>query len=189
MSHRNENPKLLDMIRNVLRRLDRLERAQTTRQNDLRIGDIVLSTDTATGRIIMTNLVTESAKYLGDPDDVEFSYSGTLVYDVEDEGINSPPYVMPQNSVVREVVLSMNNTTTDNVSVYLITGDATHYFTATLPEGSKMHVNPCNIPVKKNTRMWVQLQDLGDADGDAHDLTVIVRFGAETTATRTDSEI
>ena len=112
-----------------------------------------------------------------------------VIYDIEDEGINSPPYALDERAVIREVVMTMVNDTLDDISVYVISNDGTHYFTATLPVGSTYHVTPCNIPVEPHTKIWIQLQDLGAADGDAHDLTVILRFGAETSAQRTDSEI
>lgn len=189
MSHRTEDQSFLDLIRSMKRRIEALERTMSSAKiNDVRIGDIVLSTETATDRLVMTNLLNKTRTYLGDPDDVEFSYSGTLVYDVEDEGINSPPYVMDRDSVISEIVMAMNNDTLDDVSVYVISDSGTHFFTATLPQGSTVHVTPCNIPVGRNSRVWVQLQDLGDAAGDAHDLTVILRFGPQTTAPRSTSE-
>ena len=188
MSHRTEDQSFIDMIKSMRRRLDALEKTMSSAKvNDIRLGDIVVSTDTTNDRLVMRNLITGNSKYLGDPEDVEFSYSGVLVYSVEDQSINSPPYVMPQNSVISEVVLAMTNATTDDINVYIVTGDNTHFFSATLPESSTTHVNPCNIPVGKNSQIYVQLQDLGAADGDAHDLTVILRFAPQTTATRADS--
>jgi hypothetical protein len=188
MSHRSEDQTFIDMIRAMKRRIEALEKQMVSAKvNDIRLGDIVLSTETENDRIVMRNLEKKTQKYLGDPDDVEFSYSGTLVYDAEDEGINSPPYVMDRNSVISEVVMSMNNATLDDVSVYVISNNTTHFFTATLPQGQTVWITPCNIPVTRNTRVFVQLQDLGAADTDAHDLTVILRFGPETTAERVDS--
>ena len=190
MSYRNEDQNFIDLIRSMKRRIDALEKTMSSSKvNDIRLGDIVLSSDTATERLVLRNILNSTQSYLGTPDDVEFSYSGILVYDIEDEGINSPPYVMPKNSVISEIVLAMNNVTLDDVSVFVISNDVTHFYTATLPEGSKVHVTPCNIPVTKNKRVFVQLKDLGAADTDAHDLTVILRFGPETTAERTSSEL
>jgi hypothetical protein len=190
MSHRSEDQTFIDMIRTMKRRIEALEKQMaSSKVNDIRIGDIVVSTETETNRIVMRNLANDTQKYLGDPDDVVFSYSGTLVYDPEDEGINSPPHVMDRNSVISEIVLSMNNATLDDISVYVISNNTTHFFTATLPVGQTVHVTPCNIPVAKNTRVFVQLQDLGAADGNAHDLSVFLRFGAQTTAARADTEL
>lgn len=59
MSYRNEDPGIIDMLRNMGRRLDRLERGDKgVRQNDVRLGDVVLSTDASSNSILFQNLKT-----------------------------------------------------------------------------------------------------------------------------------
>jgi hypothetical protein len=143
----------------------------SARRNDIRLGDIVVTTDRDTNRIKLKNLVTGNEKHLGDPDDAEFSYSGTLT--VEEGGSFSPPYVMPQTSAANTIVLAQivaNGSVT--VDVHFNNGSYTKR--VTMLDGETIHIEGVNIPVGINTQIYVELID---ADEGTQDLSVIIRFG------------
>lgn len=76
MSNRSLDMGLVDMLRNMQTRIERLEAQNSAvRKNDIRLGDMVVTADREFNRICLKNLITGDEVCIGDPDDAEFSYS------------------------------------------------------------------------------------------------------------------
>lgn len=181
MSNRNQDQGLIELIRAMQSRITKLEtQFASSRRNDIRLGDLVVTTDRDTNRIKLKNLVTGSERHLGDPDDVEFSYSGLLSADDS----FSPPYVMPQTSAANTIVLAQRESS-GSVTVDIYFNNGSYVKTVTMLDGETTHIEGVNIPVGINTQIYVAITDVG-GEG-AQDLSVIIRFGDGSTGSRTDT--
>lgn len=185
MSNRSLDMGLVDMLRNMQTRIERLEAQNSAvRKNDIRLGDMVVTADREFNRICLKNLITGDEVCIGDPDDAEFSYSGVLVVSGDETDI-SLPYLMPQTSVAKSIVLAQTENLSEvTVDVYFNSGR--YAKRVILPFGSLYTIEQVNIPVGINQSIFVKLIDVDDAESGSRDLSVIIRFGTPTSPTRTD---
>lgn len=185
MSNRSLDVGLVDMLRTMQTRIERLEAQNSAvRKNDIRLGDMVVTADREFNRICLKNLITGDEVCIGDPDDAEFSYSGILVVSGDETDI-SPPYIMPQTSIAKSIVLAQTENLSEvTVDVYFNNGR--YAKRVVLPNATTSIIEQVNIPVGINQSIYVKLIDVDDAESGSRDLSVIVRFGTPVSATRTD---
>lgn len=181
MSNRTQDQGLIDLIRSLVSRITKLEtQFSSVKRNDIRIGDLVVSSDREYDRIKLKNLITGNTKFLGDPRDAEFSYSGLLVVNGDETDI-SPEYVMPVTSNANAIVLSQRVSAGD-ITVDVVFNE-TYTKRVTILNGQTLRIEGINVPVGINTKIYVKLIDVPEG---ARDLSVFVRFGGGTTQPRTD---
>lgn len=155
------------------------------KHTDIRLGDIVVSTDYTTNKICLHNLKTDKVVCLGDDDeDLKWSFSGVLEQEDSADPC-SPPHVMARNDTVVEIVLAMVAVADGDVSVVVHLNDDTFTYSATLPSGTSVWITPVNIPVTRNTKVHVCMSDYG-TEGENRDLSVFLRLGSTFTP-HTDS--
>jgi len=133
-------------------------------------------------RVGVRNIKTGEKKMLGDPADVTFSYSGLLAVD----GTFSPPYVTPQITVAKEIILALNTESTDDTVVDIYFDDE-YKLTITLPAGETISTDGVNVPISKNMRIYTSLVSIGT--GSPRDLSVLIRFGTASGGTVDDGSI
>lgn len=182
MSGRMQDRGLIDLIRSLQSRIDRLEKQfSAVQRTNIRLGNVVVSTDQEFNRISMQNLVSGTLSYIGDPEDAKFSFSGDLVV-YNDERDVSPPHPTPVATIATAIVLARVQTFGD-VTVDVYFNDGTYVKTVNINDGVALQIEGITVPISKNTRIYAQLVS---ADEGAHDLSVVVRFGEPTTE-RTDT--
>jgi hypothetical protein len=156
------------------------------RRNDIRLGKMVVTTDSVYNRIGIQNVRTKERTYIGNPQDAVFSYSGVV-----GEGSVSPPHLLPQTTVARELavgVLAGNTSTVDTVfTVYF--NDAELGVTITLPANQTVGIRGINVPIGMNQNIYVVCTDTNATDTPPIDPSVFVRFGAAASLDLTETEV
>jgi len=177
MSVRTIDGGLIDMLRGLKQRIERLEgQSVGVRRNDIRLGDIVVTTDPALNRICLENIRTKEMVCLGDPDNIEFSFSGVLTV-AGDESDWSPPYVMPSSGTAVNVSVAIAVPSDEDISILVSFNDGSYNTTVTLPATQKTQTVGVNIPSGRGTQTRVKLKDIGAAEG-LRDLGVVIQFGS-----------
>lgn len=195
MSHRDEDMTFPELIRQMHQRLKFLENgAAGVKRNNIRIGEMIVSTDPVTNQMCIENLESGEMYCFGEGDeDAIFSFSGDLPAVPGVDTYISPPHIMAQNQVAKEIVLALKTVADDDVvctlsfSTFLpsgSTGTGTTTVSATLPTGKNIWVTPVFILCPHNSMITVELSDFG---GTAENLSVFVRFGSPSGAIQTES--
>lgn len=172
MSSRQQDAGILDWLRQLASRVDRLEKGDKgVRINDTRLGDSVLTPNTYTGQVEMKNLKDGSMTPLSGIRDLVFSYSGALAAG------DSPPACVPDNSVVSEIVI----TRTDADGAVGYTNIAVVFPGITINTGIAAGVTtnarPVHISVKRNDIIYCEVMCAADA---ITNVSVSLRFGQPT---------
>lgn len=185
MTARREDPSIVELLRQMRADIERLKRGDKgVRQNDIRLGDMVVTTDAQTNEICLENLITGTKTCFGETvatgtggtDDAEWSYSGPLsvVGGLDDY---SPLYVVPADCVATEIVVAIPNTAASDASVCVHFGTGSMNISGTVLAGNRIGLKSINVPLSANDYIQVQLTDTGT---DGRDLSVMVRFGTPT---------
>lgn len=177
MSYRDENMTFLDLIRDMKRRIKALEDGGArAKRNDIRLRDMVVSTDSVNNKLLLKNTLNNQTHAIGFGDeDACWSYSGLLSeMEVGDEC--APPHVVARNETAIEIVLAMR-TASEGIVVTGHFNKGTVTVEATLPVGQTVWVTPINIKVARNSTIWFCAESFGSND---RDLSVFVRFGTPT---------
>lgn len=178
---------LIELIRSMLNRLDRLEsQNDSVRKNDIRLGQMVVTTDPIYNRVGIQNVKTKEKVYVGDPSDAVFSYSGNVV-----EGSVSPAHVVPQPTVAREIVVTClpANTVSFDTEFLVHFDDASVSLAITLNADESLVVRGINVPMGANQRIYVECTDVSGAELAPADISVFVRFGTAATSDFTNTDV
>lgn len=182
MSVGHENVGVMELLRSLDRRLKRLEsKDKSVKQNDVRLGNLVVTTDPVTNQVCIENLDTKEVVCFGADKPIEWSYSGTLNVvgglDSDGDGFadvnNAPPWRAHVNAWANEIMLALVKPASGDVSILMHwpNGNVIGY---TLPAGEKFISFPLHMYFPKNSQAYPTLAQDGT---DATDLTVMVRFG------------
>jgi hypothetical protein len=183
---RQQNEGIVDWLRRLSSRLDRLEKGDKgVRINDTRIGDMVLSSNSNTNQIEARNLNTGDITPITSFRETVFSWPGAVALGVSTEFNESPMECVPDTTVAHELVLTRSmsgeNPLLGAVTVQFVFGKTTFRngltVTMGLPSGSHIRVRPVNIPVYKNDLVFVRLTCL---ETYATNLTATIRYGQPT---------
>ena len=183
MSHRNEDMSFKDMLRSINARLDLLESGGAkTKLNDIRLGDVTLGTERASGKIKIVSQLSGEATLLGKDEDAKWSYSGDVIYGTTND---SPPHVMSTTLTAIEVVVSIQVAVLTDLPLNIIfratnnsgiaRGDIV--VQATLPAGKNVWITSINVPCPKNSIVFARLLPFTTIVPAPRDLSVFVRFG------------
>ena len=170
---RNIDPNLLKYIQDLQSRIERLEKGDKgVRVNDTRLGNSVLSPNTYTNQIEMTNLKSGEMVPLTSVREIVWSWSGEL----EGVGVLSPPEVVPDTLIANEIVISRPPpSSAGNAEISVVFPGFTIH--TGIADGHTVHSRPIHIQVKRNDLIYLRLDctELGSTD-----VTVAVRFGQPT---------
>ena len=170
----------------MMGRIRRLEAQNSAvRKNDIRLGTLVVTADPDYGRIGLENVKTKEKVFVGDPADAVFSYSGPL-----ESGSTSPPHIMRQASVAREIVVSClpANVSDADMEFQIDFNDGEVILEVTLPAGDDLIVRGITLPIGINQRIYVTCTTTNGTDAPAVDVSVFVRFGTTTAKTITETD-
>lgn len=187
MSNRSIDQGFIDFVRSLVTRIQRLESQNNgVRRNDIRLGNIVVTTDNEYMRVGLQDIKTKERVFLGNPPDAVFSYSGPV-----ESGSTSPPHAVPWVTVARELVITTlpANVGTEDTTFVVYFNDGTIGVTITLPAGVSMQLKGLNIPMGKNQRIWVECTDTNGSDTPPTDVSVLVRFGVSALVDVTTSDV
>lgn len=174
MGIRHLDPSLMDMLREFDARLKKLESSQNNavKKNDIRIGDIVISSHDDTGELVAKNLKSNEVTSFVKVQEQAWSFNGVLSV-AGDASDNAPPYRSRHNVVITDILMSLIVPSVDGVDVLFTAGNAT--LACTLPVASTLSITPANLHLRMNDLAYVTLTGApGVAD---RDLTIIARFG------------
>lgn len=193
MSYRDEDMSFPELIRNMNQRIKFLENGNAgTKRNNIRLGEMLVSTDPITNQLCIQNLESGETYCFGDGDeDAVFSFSGVLPIVPSATAYISPPHIMAQNQVAKEIVLSLVTPSSTNIvctvsfSTFLPSGNTatgTTSVSVTLPAGKNIWVIPVFVLCPRNSMIRVTLATV---TGTAENLSVFVRFGQPSSTIQT----
>lgn len=176
----------MDMLRDVQRRLDRLEgSSKTAKQTDIRLGNLIVRTDPVTNQVCVENVDTREVVCFGGDKPIEWSFSGTLDVlgglDSDGDGFadvnNGPPWRAHVNAWANELMMTVVQPASGDITIFMHwpNGNVEPY---TLPAGQKFISFPLHLYIKKNEQVYPTLVFDGT---DGRDLTVLLRFGTPAT--------
>jgi hypothetical protein len=171
---RNLDPGLLPWLRDLASRIERLEKGDKgVRVNDTRLGDSVLTPNTYTNQVEMTNLTTGEMVPLTSVRDIVWSWYGPLS---GTPPLDGPAACIPDNLVANEIVI-VNPQGFGSVCVALVFPNGGTIVTSTVA-GQTVRVRPIHIALNRNDIVYVSLYDfVSDLDGDPANVSVTLRFG------------
>jgi hypothetical protein len=171
MTYRREDETAIMWLRNLQARIERLEKSDKgVRQNDIRLGDMVVTTDAGTDEICIENLITGDVVCLGQPNtEVIFSYPD----EVNTAGQVSGAYKVREGCIATEIVVSVQTADTSPIQVTVFFGTIASRV-VTLPAGETEVTLTLNQTCPAGLRVYIEMTDVGDST--ATDLVAIVRF-------------
>ena len=182
---RTLDPDILTWLRDLEARIRQLE-GGNARHNDVRIGNLVLSTDQDTNQIRLENIRSRETVVIGGNEKHDFTFNGLVTVSGTAALNYTPPYMVTSTTLVQTITMSLSTAPSSAISVQVLTNDNQFATTVTLPAGSTSHSVPVSIPVQAGTHIRVLLTD--DGAGTSYNLTVSVLFGTPT-ADPTPNEI
>lgn len=170
MSYRREDQGLVEYIQSLEARIKRLEGGDKgVRQNDIRLGNMVVTTNVETNQICIENLDTGETQCFGAAsDEVIFSHPD----EVEDDGERSGPYPVKTSCIARTITVAARVAPSSAVTVTMYFGTATHEIVL----GAGQTVNTITVEQGCAAGMHI-IAEITEAGSGAEDLTVTVRFG------------
>lgn len=178
MSVRNVDPNLLAYIQDLKSRVERLEKGDKgVRVNDTRLGNSVLSPNTYTNQVEMTNLKSGEMVPLTSVREIVWSWSGIM--EVGDGlGDVSPTEVIPDTLVANEIVVSRPPAaeTAGGANIRVLFPGFTIY--TGIAANQNVNSRPIHIQLKKNDIVYLAL-DCADS-GNVSNVSVALRFGQPT---------
>lgn len=195
MSHRDGDMTFVELIRDMNQRIKFLENDNAgTKRNNIRLGNIVVNTDDVANKICLQNLQSGDIHCFGYGDeDAVFSFSGTLPNVPSDVQYKSPPHVMTENQVAKEIALSLVDSHVNDIEVQITfktfgrqgdteTGSTT--IVCTLPAGKNVWITPIFVLCPRNSIIYVELTDYDESTDPTENLSVFVRFGKPSSLTQ-----
>jgi hypothetical protein len=186
MAHRREDVNMLEYIRQLESRIKRLEtKDKGVRQNDIRIGNQLISEGTVDNTLTVRDLRNNAQFVLPSPSEpyqteVTFSWAGAVT-DVIALNNVSPPYKLNRAVTVHEIVLAAITTGgappemrvgfLDASGGLITTHDINTAVTGTGPYSTKQTVS---VSVPADGYIYATLDDEGD--GDWANMTVTARW-------------
>lgn len=188
MSQRTEDVGVIQQLRDVQDRLNRLETQNNkTRKNDIRLSDTIVTADSPNDRLCLENLVTGDKVCIGevtafdasDPAQAMWSFSGPLTN--ADQGTFSPPYFCDRDCTARQILVGRGytDTFTGTVRVCVHFNNDSVIMVCDLVSPAEYVTKEINIPLLENDDIRVELIDDGT---NAEDISIFVRFGTTTVA-------
>lgn len=187
MTTRHEDEGILDTLRDMKRRIERLEKGDKgVRVNDTRLGESVLTPNTYTNQIEMKNLGTGSMTPISGVRDVSWSWPGEVLMQEVDDWHSSPAYYVPDDVVANEIVLSSNGRSVygavwvsirfPKLTIHTVLGGITgEVDLAVQPNTRKnMRVRQIHVPLLRNDKVFVKLEGV---IGAINNVGVSLRFG------------
>lgn len=175
MSYRNEDPNILTWLQRLQARVDQLERSSPgVRQNDLRLGNILLEPDEEFNRFRYKNLKTGEVKLLHDTDQ-SWSWPGAINTTTV---TSSPVYTMARNCAIREIIVAVLVPSASDITINFYIESVARVQDITLPAGltTKRFAPPITANrLLTNQRLWFDLVTGGVSDT-GENLSVTVRF-------------
>lgn len=175
MSHRQEDEPLIPWLRRLQDRVERLEKGDKgVRQNDIRLGDMLITTDATTDEVCIQNLLTGDITCLGRQTVpmAGWSFSGLVELNSDPDLNISPPYVMSENSTAIKIVIASRESFTGTVSVCV--NFANGVTTKLITLSSTMNTIDINVPMSTLDTITLTLVGPGT---DCKNLSVFVWFG------------
>lgn len=167
---RHEDESLLSMLRDLRRRVEELERGASSRQHDIKLGKMVLTTNPQTNKLTMKNSKTGDVTSFGALDRAEWTVLTTSSTTLPENG---PPFPVNDNTVAREISLSgvlATRTTAITVTVNFPSGDTV---VVTLPVDMGRIVVPIAIPVRAGQLIYPSV----NSNTSSEYITVQILFG------------
>lgn len=176
MSHRQEDEPLIPWLRSLQDRIDRLEKGDKgIRQNDIRLGDMLVTTNADSNQVCLNNLVTGETTCIGGSVPLAgWSFSGPLGLITTDLDLNySPPYVMTEARSAVRIVMATRKVFTGDVTVCINFDDGRVQKSVTLSGRTLMSQN-INVPLSIYDKITVRTVSAGVG---CKNLSVFVWFG------------
>lgn len=168
MTVRHQDENILDWLRQVSKRLDRLEKGDKgVRVNDTRLGDTILTPNHYTNQMEMRNLKSGNMQPLGFRE-IVFSWPGDLILG---DNNDSPPECMPETTIANEIVLSRPDTTGCACVAVNFPGFT---ITTIIEDGAQTRVRPIHVALNTNDLVYVTLVGVS---GSPVNLSAAIRFG------------
>lgn len=182
MSHRQENPSLIAVLREMSDKIARLEKGDKgVRQNDIRLGDMLVTTNADTNQVCITNLNSGTVTCIGaavaapppsgggggggSPDTAVFSWPGLVNY----PNAQSPPYIANTSGTFVEMQVAMTAPTAITVQILNgVTVISTHTLTAVAQQNIVI-----SVPFVDNDVVSVKFTGVGS--GGASRLSILLR--------------
>lgn len=182
MSHRTENEPLIQMLRKLQDRIDRLEKGDKgIRQNDIRLGDMLVTTNAETNQVCIKNLVTGAITCFGEAAAAGgaplagWSFSGDVDFNADTALDYSPPYVVPENTTAVRIVIASRVAFTGTVRVCINFGTIQRQI---ILLGATLNSVEINVPLVAYDKITCHLLDAGTG---CKNLSVFVWFSDKPT--------
>lgn len=171
MTVRQQDPNILDWLRKISKRLDRLEKGDKgVRVNDTRLGDTIISPNHYTNQMEMRNLKSGNMQPLGFRE-IVFSWPGEMSLG---DNNDSPTECMPESTIANEIVLSRPPSYTDGCACVAVTFGTGITITTILPAGDAVRVRPIHVGITRNDLIYVTLIGVSGAPAN---VSAAIRFG------------
>lgn len=175
MTNRHEDEPVMDWLRNLQRRVERLEKGDKgVRVNDTRLGDQVHTPNTRTNQIEVKNLKTGVMTPIG-PREQSWSWSGALTVTEDDDAANTAPvYYVADDTIINEVIISKNPTDLAGCVLLSFMFPGGLDIRVNLADGYPVKIRPVDVAITRNDPIYVRLISVS---GGTRNVTATVRFG------------